>query len=53
MEQYDAHDDELVALLGRDPFHDRQGERRAQLGAIEDGLLCRSLFVATRPGAGR
>jgi hypothetical protein len=49
MEQWDAHRADLVALLGSTVVDDRQRERRAQLRAIEDGILCRSLFSATRP----
>jgi len=48
-EQYEAYQDDLVALLGAELFEDRQADRRAQLRAIEDGLLRRSQFVATRP----
>ena len=49
MESYDAHRPELEALLGRDTFVARQAERRSQLGAIEAGLLRRSMLVASRP----
>jgi len=53
IEQSDAHRDDLVALLGVRTFEERQAERRAQLRAIEDGVLCRSLFVAAhRPDKG-
>ena len=33
---------------GDEAFERRQAERRLQIKAIEDGLLCRSLFVASR-----
>lgn len=49
MEQWDAHRADLVALFGTTVVDDRQREREAQLRAIEDGILCRSLFSATRP----
>ena len=48
-EQWDAHHDELAAALGPAAVDERQAERRAQLRAIEDGILCRSLFTARRP----
>ncbi len=41
------HKDELEALLGVAEFAERQAGWRAELGAIEDGLLRRDLFVAT------
>jgi hypothetical protein len=46
--QWDLHHDELVALLGEPAVEVRQAERRAQLGAIEAGILRRSLFTARR-----
>jgi hypothetical protein len=49
IEQWDANHDELVALLGKPMMDERQAERRSQLRAIEDGVLCRSLFTARRP----
>ena len=49
IEQWDRHHDDLVALLGAAAVEQRQQERRAQLAAIEDGLLRRTLFSATRP----
>ncbi len=41
------HKDELEALLGVAEFAERQAGWRAELGAIEEGLLRRDLFVAT------
>ena len=41
--------DELIQLEGQTAFDERQRERRKQLRAIEDGLLRRGLFTATRP----
>jgi hypothetical protein len=38
-----------VAILGEHVVAERQTERRAQLRAIEDGLLARSLFTAGTP----
>jgi hypothetical protein len=40
--------DALAELLGADEFDERQTERRIQLQAVRDGLLRRSLVVATR-----
>lgn len=42
----EAHADALAALEGRAAFEERQRERRAQLAAIDDGLLRRSLLSA-------
>lgn len=41
--------DELEALLGVSEFAERQAGWQAEIGAIEDGLIRRDLFVAT-PG---
>jgi hypothetical protein len=49
IEQWDRHHDDLVALYGAAAVEERQRERRLQLAAIEDGLLRRTLFSATRP----
>jgi hypothetical protein len=46
--QWDEHRVELTDALGDVEFEDRQTERRIQLRAVEDGLLRRSLYVATR-----
>ncbi len=46
--QWDANHFDLVALLGEQVVQQRQAERRAQLHAIEDGILTRSLFTARR-----
>ena len=43
----DQHD-ALAEVLGADEFEQRQTERRVQLQAVRDGLLRRSLLVATR-----
>ena len=40
--------DALAEVLGADEFDRRQTERRIQLQAVRDGLLRRSLLVATR-----
>jgi hypothetical protein len=53
IDQSDWHRDALVAQSGQEAFDDRQRERRAQLRAVEDGLLRRSLFAATRPARRR
>ena len=49
LDQWDLHIDELIQLEGPAAFEERQRDRRAQLRAIEDGLLRRGLFSATRP----
>ena len=49
IEQWDQHADELIHLEGQAAFDERQRGRRTQLRAIEDGLLRRGLFSATRP----
>ncbi len=43
------HERELRALQGAPAFDEQQLDREAILGAIREGLLSRSLFVATRP----
>jgi hypothetical protein len=48
MEQWEQHRDPLVGLMGEGVVDERQADRRAQLGAIEDGILRRSLFTARR-----
>jgi hypothetical protein len=45
----DANHDDLAALLGEVRVEERQADHRAQLRAIEDGILARSLFTARRP----
>jgi hypothetical protein len=45
---YEAHERELAALEAPGAFAERQRERRAQLRAIDDGLLRRGLFSASR-----
>lgn len=47
--EWDAHRDELAALHGEAEFDTRQQERTAQLRAIDDGLLRRSLVVGRGP----
>jgi hypothetical protein len=44
-----ANHEDLAALLGESVVKQRQTERRAELRAIEEGILCRSLFTARRP----
>jgi hypothetical protein len=46
---WEANADELSALESPAAFAERQRERTNQLRAIEDGLLRRGLFSATRP----
>jgi hypothetical protein len=50
IELWDQHRDHLVDLLGVVEYERRQRDRLAQLRAIDDGLLRRSLLAATRPG---
>jgi len=40
---------ELAGLYGEQAVRERQRRRRTQVRAINDGLLARSLFTATRP----
>jgi hypothetical protein len=49
LDEWDQHADELLDLEGPAAFEERQRDRRVQLRAIEDGLLRRGLFSATRP----
>jgi hypothetical protein len=49
IDQWDLHRDALIELLGAAEVEERQRDRRAQLAAVENGLLRRSLLVATRP----
>ena len=44
-----AHADALGELEPPGGFDEHQTERRTRLAAVEDGLLRRSLFVATKP----
>jgi hypothetical protein len=52
IDQTDQHRDELAAVLGGAQVDQRQLERRAQMRAIDDGLLRRTLYSATRQGGG-
>lgn len=45
----EEHADELIALMSRDVFGERQSDRRAALAAIEAGVQRRELVVGTRP----
>jgi hypothetical protein len=49
LSEWDASFAGLAALYGEEFVAERQRKRRAQLRAIGDGLLARSLFTATRP----
>jgi hypothetical protein len=46
--EWEAHADVLAPLEPPGCFEQRQRERRTQLAAVEDGLLRRGLFSATR-----
>lgn len=46
---WSEHEPELTALESPAAFAERQRERRRQIRAIDDGLLRRGLFSATRP----
>ena len=48
VDRCEDHRDALAELLGDAEFDQRQTERRIQLQAVRDGLLRRSLLVATR-----
>lgn len=43
------HAEDIIELEGQAAFEERQRDRRVQLRAIDDGLLRRGLFSATRP----
>jgi hypothetical protein len=49
LRECEANAEELATLEGQSAFDERQHERRILLAAIEDGLLRRGLFSATRP----
>jgi hypothetical protein len=49
IEQWDGHRDALAVLYGASEVDQRQRDRRTQLRAVEDGLLRRSLLIASRP----
>jgi hypothetical protein len=49
IQQWDANYSGLADLLGEQAVAERQADRRAQLRAIEDGILARSMFTAVRP----
>jgi hypothetical protein len=45
-----ANESDFTALESAETFAQRQRDRRVQLQAVEEGLLQRALFSATRPG---
>ena len=47
--EWAAHTEEVIQVEGQTAFDERQRDRQVQLRAIEDGLLRRGLFAATRP----
>ena len=47
--EWDRRADALRGCLGVEMFETRQQERRTALAVIDEGLLRRSLYVATRP----
>ena len=49
LQQWEANHAGLAALLGEQAVTERQAARRAQLRAIRQGLLARSLYTARRP----
>jgi hypothetical protein len=49
LETRERHSADLRQSLGDSEFEENQSEGRAQIEAIEAGLLRRSLFVAQRP----
>lgn len=51
IDEWTRHRDALVALHGVADFETRQQERNVQLGAIDDGLLRRSLVIGRRSAA--
>ncbi len=42
-------DGELRSTLGDALFDEQQADRKETITAVEEGLLCRALFVGTRP----
>ena len=42
-------EDELRSTLGDDLFDEQQTDRKEMITALEEGLLCRALFVGARP----
>lgn len=50
--EWEANADVLAPLQPPGGFDERQRDRRAQLAAVEDGLLRRGLFSAMRPDHG-
>jgi hypothetical protein len=42
-------DGELRSTLGDVLFDEQQADRKETITAVEEGLLCRALFVGTRP----
>ncbi len=49
LDESDAHAEELASVEGPGAFEERRRDRRAQLAAIDDGLLRRGLLSARRP----
>jgi len=49
--EWEANADQLALLEPPGAFAERQRERRRQLAAIDDGLLRRALYSASRPTA--
>jgi hypothetical protein len=47
LRETDAHAAELSTLEPPQVFNDRQAERRRMITAIEEGILCRSMIIAT------
>ena len=35
--------------LGNEVFDEQQASRKVMIAAVEEGLLCRALFVGTKP----
>ena len=50
LRESDALADDLSGLEPAGGFDERQEDRRTMIAAIEDGLLRRSLFVASKRG---
>jgi hypothetical protein len=50
LRESEALADELASLQPAGEFEERQQDRRQMIAAIEDGLLRRTMFVATRRG---
>ncbi|MEP7027122.1 MAG: hypothetical protein ABI960_00875 [Candidatus Eisenbacteria bacterium] len=52
-DRYAEHESELVTIVSREVFEERQRDRRASIANIEAGYQRRVLLVGVKPGKGR